>query len=90
VNPPGQTTSAAAIRWFPLPTPAPPVAGGWGNPGSLHVYNVGLIRHPSGGVEEVAWSGWNLEVEVVLFGGAARWSTAMDMPLPHARSFMEL
>jgi hypothetical protein len=54
------------------------------------VYNVGLIRHPSGGVEEVAWSGWNLEVEVVLFGGASRWSTAMDMPLPHAHSSLEL
>jgi hypothetical protein len=49
------------------------------------VYSVGLSKHPSNGVEEVARSGWRSEVEVVLFGGAAWWSSATDLP-PSSRS----
>ena len=52
MKPPSQTTSPAAIRWFPLPPPAAPAAGGWGNPGSRRVYSVGLSRLLTGGVLE--------------------------------------
>lgn len=53
LGPPSQSTSPAATRWFPLPPPAAPTAGGWGNPGSRCVYSVGLSRVLLGGVLEV-------------------------------------
>ena len=52
LDPPSQTTSPAAICWFPLPPPAAPAAGGWGNPGSCCVYSVGLVWVLPGGVLE--------------------------------------
>ena len=52
MEPPSQTSSPAAIHWFPSPPPAAPAAGGWGNPGSRCVDSVGLSRVCSGGVLE--------------------------------------
>ena len=41
---------------------------------------VGVSRHPPGGVGAAARSGRSFEVVVALFGGVARWSFAADLP----------
>ena len=81
LKPPSQTTSPAAIRWFPLPPPAAPAAGGWGNPGSRRVYKVGVSRLPAGrAVETAARLVRRFGAEVVVFGGGALVSSAADLP----------
>ena len=72
----------------PLPSAGRSGGGRVGEPRISSCVQVGLGRLIPGGVGEAARPGWCLQVEVVLFGGAARWSSATDLPPSSCSRFL--
>ena len=86
---PSNPPSAAAIRGIPPSPAAAPAAGGWGIPGSRHVYSVGFEGVPAGGaVEAVVRSAVVLVAALLPFAaGALRSSAAARSSFWRSRIF---
>ena len=82
-----RTTSHAGGSSIPCPPAAAPAAGGWGIGVPRPVHSVGFSGWPASGAEEVvARSARRFGGDLILSGGGALWSSAVEIsPSPSSR-----